>query len=94
MLPRSRGSSAGSISITNQLLHSPHQLVLCMLDQPVQNGPVPDPAAIAGMPHGREGREEHPQLAQPLPPAKPNSQHRGCNTASAAVRGGLEMLCP
>lgn len=36
-------------------------------------------------------REEH---LQALPPAEPSSQHRGCDPASAALRGGLEMLCP
>lgn len=94
VLLRSRGSSAGSISITNRLLHGPCQLVLCMLDQPEQNGLVQDPAAVAGMPHGRTGRERASPTGQPLPPAKPSSQHRGCDAASAAVGGGLEMLCP
>lgn len=85
MLLRSRGSSAGSISITNRLLHGLRQLVLCMLDQPAQNSTVQDPAAGAGMPHGHKGRQEHPQA---LPAAEPSSQHRGCNAASQRCRYG------
>ena len=66
-LLRSRGSSAGNISITNQLLHGPHQLVLCVLDQLAQSSPVQDPTAVAGMLHSHKGREE--DLPQQSPAA-------------------------
>lgn len=62
VLLRSRGSSAGSISFRNQLLHSPCQLVLCTLDQPVQSIPAQALAADTRVLHGYKRREEHPQV--------------------------------
>lgn len=69
VLLRSRGSSAGSISIRNQLLHGLCQLVLCTLDQLVQNIPVQALAAEAGVLHGLKRREEHPQALPRQSPA-------------------------
>lgn len=54
---------------------------------------VQDPAAKARTPQGSKGREEPPQWPR-CPPAESRSWHRGCNTDSAAVRGGLKVLHP
>lgn len=67
--------------------------VKCCVCQTSRCRKVQDPAAKASTPRGA-GAERSILSGPAAPPAEPRSLHRGCNTNSAAVRGGLKVLHP